>query len=201
MFCLTSLSLSGQEVLAEFDGHTWVAPYDLPTPKGWSTERFLIPISFAPQISYKGVEDIRFSPGWGKSESDEYWTYAFLWYLDGAPETNEKIIAENLRAYYTGLIQVNADSTKLATGKVLPVTTAFNKILTDIGDSETYTGTIGMTDYMQMKQITLNCKVHLKSCDETKKTLLFYELSPKQFTHRNWQILDQLWADFRCNKI
>ena len=35
------------------------------------------------RIKYSGVEDIRFAPGWGNAKSNEYWTYAFLWYLDG----------------------------------------------------------------------------------------------------------------------
>ena len=35
------------------------APYNLGFPKDWGVERFLIPIAFAPQIPYKGVEDIR----------------------------------------------------------------------------------------------------------------------------------------------
>jgi hypothetical protein len=63
MLSLTSLSIFGQEEKTEFNGHTWEAPYTLPLPKDWTIERFLIPISFAPEIPYTGVEDIRFSPG------------------------------------------------------------------------------------------------------------------------------------------
>ena len=201
MLCLSSLSIYGQEVKPEFDGHKWEAPYDLPKPKDWGIERFLVPISFAPQISYKGVEDIRFTPGWAKRESDEYWIYVFLWYLDSTPKTDAKIIAENLKAYYTGLFKVNTDSTKVPAEKLVPVSTVFKKITTYKDDLETYTGTIEMTDYMQIKPITLNCIVHLKSCKEENKTILFYELSPKPFTHNNWVNLNQLWLDFKCKKI
>jgi hypothetical protein len=200
LFCLTSLSIYGQEVKTEFDGHKWEAPYHLPIPKDWTIERFLIPISFAPQIAYKGVEDIRFTPGWGKVNSDEYWTYAFLWYLDSAPTTNAKIIAENLKAYYTGLISVNTDSTRSSIEKSIPVTTLFKKAPTDKGDLETYTGTIDMIDYMQRKPITLHCIVHLRSCPEENKTILFHELSPKPFTHNNWLSLNRLWLEFKCKK-
>jgi hypothetical protein len=200
ILCLISLSMHGQEVNAEFDGHKWKAPYNLSTPAGWGVERFLIPISFAPQIPYKGVEDIRFTPGWAKLKTDEYWTYAFLWYLDSKPETNAKIIAENLKAYYTGLIKSNTDSAKAATGRSVPVTTVFEKTTTANGDLETYTGTIEMTDYMQQKPITLNCMVHLKFCAEENKTIVFYELSPKPFAHGNWINLNQLWLGFRCKK-
>ena len=65
---LLILKTSGQNVNEEFNGHKWEAPYVLATLKGWGVERFLIPISFAPSISYKGVEDIRFTPGWAKKQ-------------------------------------------------------------------------------------------------------------------------------------
>lgn len=200
LLCSISLNSYSQEIITEFDGHKWEAPYELPIPKGWSIERFLIPISFAPQIPYKGVEDIRFTPGWANAKNDEYWTYAFLWYLDGRPKTDEKIIAENLKAYYTGLYKVNTDSARYAIEKPAPAITSFKKTATAKGDLETYTGTIEMLDYMQRKPIVLNCMVHLRVCAEENKTIIFYELSPKPFTHSNWAALDQLWLDFKCKK-
>src|SRR5436189_3647136 len=103
MLTLFSATIYGQEIKPEFDGHKWEAPYTLPVPKDWTIERFPIPISFAPQILYAGVEDIRFTPGWAKVKSDEYWSYAFLWYLDGEIKMNAGMIDSNLKAYYTGL--------------------------------------------------------------------------------------------------
>jgi hypothetical protein len=199
---LVSLSVHAQDTTkTEFDGHKWEAPYHFPIPKDWTIERFLIPISFAPQIPYKGVEDIRFTPGWGNVKTDEYWTYAFLWYLDDSPETNAKIIADNLQAYYTGLININRENYKVPVEKLIPVVTSFKEIPTDRGDLQTFTGTIKMLDYMQQQPITLNCKAHLKTCPGENKTLLFYEISPKSFTHKNWQSLNQLWIDFTCKKV
>jgi len=198
--CFISLWSYGQDAATEFDGHKWEAPYHLPMPTGWNFERFLIPISFAPEISYKGVEDIRFTPAWANVKSDEYWTYAFLWYLDSVPKTDANIIAKNLTAYYTGLIKSNTPNANISTEKIMPVIASFKKIPTDKGDLETYTGTIEMLDYMQKKPIVLNCIVRIKSCKEQNKTLLFYELSPQPFTHSNWTKLNQLWLDFKCTK-
>ena len=200
ILCLISVRTYSQEASTPFDGHKWEAPYHLPIPTGWTIERFLIPISFAPEIPYKGVEDIRFTPGWANIKSEEYWTYAFLWYLDNAPETDAKIIAGNLTAYYTGLIKINTANANPLIEKMIPVTASFKKTSTNKGDLETYTGTIQMLDYMQKKPIILNCKVHLKSCKEQNKYFLFYELSPKPFTHGNWVNLNQLWLDFNCTK-
>jgi hypothetical protein len=197
---LISNTINAQELNTAFDGHKWEAPYNLSIPKDWTIERFLIPISFAKQIPYKGVEDIRFTPGWAKAKSDEYWTYAFLWWLDDSPKTDAKIIAANLKAYYTGLFKINTDSTKIPAGKIIPVTASFKEAATTKGDLKTYTGTIVMNDYMQLKPITLNCIAHLKFCEEDNKTILFYELSPQSFTHTIWLSLNQLWLDFKCKK-
>lgn len=197
ILCLTSVNIHGQEVKTEFDGHTWKAPYDLPIPEGWGVERFPIPIIFAPRIPYKGVEDIRFSPGWAKMQSEEYWTYAFLWYLEDTVKTNEKIIAQNLELYYTGLIRSNTDSTKTRALKTVPVSASFKKTASSGMDLETYMGSIEMMDYMQQRPITLYCKVHLKVYGKENRNIIFYELSPKPFTHNNWLRLDQLWSDFK----
>ncbi len=198
LLCTISLTIHAQQ--ADFDGHKWVPPYSLATPKDWGIERFPVPISFAPQLNYRGVEDIRFAPGWAKLNTEEYWTYAFLWWLDGTPETNAPIIAANLKAYYTGLIEANREGHKLPVEKIIPVVTAFKEIFTDKGDLKTFTGTIEMTDYMQGQPITLNCIVHLRRCPEQNRTILFYQLSPKPFTHSNWQALGHLWRSFKCKK-
>jgi hypothetical protein len=199
----SSLNIYGQEVKTEFDGHKWQAPYHFSIPKDWSIERFLIPISFAPQISYKGVEDIRFAPGWANEKSEEYWSYAFLWYLDGRPEINSAIIADNLKNYYTGLSKINIDTAKF---KALPeslkiVTTSFKDVPTEKSDLRTFNGTVEMLDFMKLKPITLNCIVHLKICPEENKTIVFYELSPRQYSHNIWASLNKLWLGFNCKKI
>lgn len=185
----------GQEVKTEFDGHKWEAPYLLPTPKEWTVERFLIPISFAPQIAYTGIEDIRFTPGWSKTKSEEYWSYAFLWYLDGTVTTDTATIEKNLNAYYTGLVAVNGKN--IPAEKVITVTTSFKTAANEPGS---YTGTVTMTDYMQQTPITLNCKVHLRSCAGENKTFIFYELSPQPLSHKVWTSLDNLWFDFKCKR-
>lgn len=191
---LFTLAAHAQET---FDGHKWEAPYKLPIPKDWSIERFLIPISFAPQIPYKGVEDIRFTPGWGNPKSDEYWSYAFLWYLEGKNNLDAATIDKNLKAYYTGLIGVNGRD--IPAEKLTPVVTAFKEIKKDKGDLKTFAGTISMLDYMTQKPIILNGRVHLKSCPVQNKTFIFYELSPQPLSHPVWQSLDKLWDDFTCN--
>jgi hypothetical protein len=199
LLCLICLNKYGQEIpKADFDGRTWQAPYNLIEPKDWGIERFSIPINFAPQIKYTGVEDIRFTPGWAKKASEEYWSYAFLWYLNGEIKIDVKTLENNLQIYYTGLITSNGS--KIPAEKLIPVVTSFKELKKDKGDLKTYAGTIKMLDYMAQKPITLNCKVHLKSCAGENKTFIFYKLSPQLLSHNIWLSLDKLWADFKCKK-
>jgi hypothetical protein len=186
LFSLSTLTSYGQELKTD-------SLYTLPAPANWGIERFPIPIGFAPQIPYKGLEDIRFSPGWAKASSDDYWTYAFLWYLDGDVKMDTKIIESNLQQYYRGLITANGSDNSSS------VVTAFKEVAKDSNDLKTYLGTIDMLDYMAKKPIKLYCKVHVTTCTDKTKTYIFYELSPKPLSHTVWQSLDILWKNFRCN--
>lgn len=195
LFTLSSAIFYGQA--QDFDGGKWEAPYILPAPEGWGIERFPIPISFAPQILHKGVEDIRFAPGWAKVTSEEYWSYAFLWYLEGDVYADAGMIGSDLKMYYTGLIGSNKN---IPIEKLIPVETSFQEIKKDEADLKTFSGTINMLDYMAQKPMTLHCKVHLRSCLEKNKTFLFFELSPQPVSHTIWQSLDKLWLDFKCKQ-
>jgi hypothetical protein len=189
-----------QNLEKDFDPQKWSPPYSLSSPQGWDVERFLIPISFAPDIKYKGVEDVRFTPGWGSAQSNEYWSYAFLWYLDKTPEMNSKVIEHNLTAYYTGLIGSNIERRKIPAEKITPVQVSVSETKTDKGDIKTFTGSINMLDYMEQRSITLNCVVHLKSCEGRSNGFVFYQISPKPFGDSVWKGLQQLWTNFRCEK-
>ncbi|HUS01983.1 MAG TPA: hypothetical protein VMY77_09665 [Chitinophagaceae bacterium] len=173
--------------------------YTLPFPQGWKTELFSLPVKFAPAIAYKGVEDIRFAPGWEKATSNEYWTYCFLWCLEDSIHIDAKIIEKNLEAYYTGLIGSNVQQNKISSNSIIQTETSFDKAATANGDLETFTGTIRMLDYMKQEPITLNCMVHLTSCPQQSNTYLFHEISPKPFTDSVWKSLHQIWTGFACS--
>jgi len=196
---LLFLKSFGQNANEEFDGKKWKAPYVLDTIKGWDVERFLIPISFAPSIPYKGVEDIRFTPGWAKKTTNEYWSYAFLWYLDGKVALDAKTIENNLKAYYTGLIKVNSDSSKIA-DKLFPVTSSIKSRTAEKEDVKTFEGSVTMLDYMSKQPITLNVVIHIRSCAGKDKTFVFHEISPMPYSDDVWKRLHQLWVNFKCNK-
>lgn len=196
---LIPLFAFSQDSTKAFDPVNWEPPYRLHTPSDWDVERFLLPISFAPTIPFKGIEDIRFTPGWKNVASDDYWSYAFLWYLDGKQNVTASVLEKNLKMYYTGLTE--AMNRAPSGEKSIVVKTKIKKAITDAGDLKTFYGSVYMLDYMENKPITLNCKVHLKSCEGQNNTYIFFELSPKPYSHLVWQSLDVLWLSFMCNSI
>ena len=183
-----------------FDANTWMPPYNLIIPKGWDVERFPLPPDFAPLMSYKGVEDLRFATGWGDSTSSEYWSYAYLWWLDENPQIDAGSLQDNLKAYYTGLVGRNIISRKIPDHKVIPVKVMVKKIKTASSDIETYSGSIYMLDYMTQQPIVLNALIHIRNCESQNHTAAFVEISPKPFTHPIWQQFYKIEKEFQCNK-
>jgi hypothetical protein len=196
---LMSTGAQAQTPAVEFDAEKYVPPYTLAAPQGWNIERFAIPIEFAPSIPYKGVEDVRFAPGWADPKSNEYWAYAFLWNLEGSPEISPEITEKNLTAYYTGLIGRNIDRRKIPKEKLVPVKVTLKKTSADEGDLQTYSGTVDMLDYMEQKPIILNCIVHVKSCPGKSNLFVFYQISPQPSTSQIWKDLRNLWTTFGCD--
>lgn len=192
------LNCAAQEAAPE--GEKWIPPYHLDQPQNWGAEHFLIPVSFAPSIKYKGVEDIRFTPGWGKKETEEYWSYAFLWYLSGNISLDVKTIEKNLSAYYTGLLYANIDTAKNKTVKINTATVTVTAIKAEKNASESFEATVNTMDYMTLQPLQLNLRIHQRFCKEEDKTFVFHEVSPKTYDHEVWGRLHALWQSLRCKK-
>jgi hypothetical protein len=84
------------------------------TPKGWSGETITLPPGFAKDMTWKGVEVIRFAPGMFKSTSESFFSYGFVFWLPGKQDVSEKAIQKELLVYYRGLAKAVARGQKLA---------------------------------------------------------------------------------------
>ncbi len=184
-----------------FDANTWIPPYNLESPSGWDVERFSLPPDFAPTITYKGIEDIRFTPGWGEIKSDEHWSYSFLWWLEGKPMVDAETLRLNLKAYYTGLVGRNIISRKIPENKIVSTIPVIKKIKTASNDLETYMGTISMLDYHTQEPIVLNCLVHVKESTVNNHTVIFFEISPKPLGHPIWKKMNDIGDHFKVHEV
>ncbi len=189
-----------KQSLKIFNPLTYSPVYQLTIPEGWSTERFALPPDFAKQLSVTGVEDLRFFPGWGDSNSEEHWSYAYLWWLEGNKDIDASFLQDNLKILYTGLLNRNIKPRKIPMEKLYPVVAKMKNIITAPGDIKTFEGTVNMLDYINQMPMILNVMVHEKYCADKTHGFLLFEVSPKPFTHPNWVKLNKLNADFSCVK-
>lgn len=174
------------------------AEYNFDVPKGWTVEKFPFPVAFAPKIPYKGFEDLRFTPGWESTVSDQHWSYTFLWWLEGDVKTDSAVLNEHLKYYYFGLLNSNVTARHIPVDKVIQPVVTIRKTSTDSADAETYTGTIKMINYLDLtfSTITLNCVIHKRDCNA--HTAILFQLSPKPLQDKVWQQLYEVKDSFKC---
>lgn len=80
-------------------------------PEGWTREEIPFPLEFAPSIPHRGVEELRFPPGFLKADSPNRWSYAFEWVVTDAADLDAPVLAAELTAYFRGLL-VSVDGDK-----------------------------------------------------------------------------------------
>lgn len=86
---------------------------DLPFPpslEGWPEETFALPPGFAPDLP-KGLESLRFAPGWRDPNSEDFWSYAIVMWID-EPAPDAERVGELLNIYYDGLMLTFASSAR-----------------------------------------------------------------------------------------
>lgn len=173
--------------------------YDFPKPKGWNTEKLTMPISFAKSIPFKGAEELRFTPGWSNSQSEEYWAYDFLWYVNGLPVIKKSDLDKYMADYYNGLYLTNSKN------KPQPTTNFskahFKKVDAQINDKLTFEGRISTLDYLTGLPVKFNARVHVRyDASAQQHTAILFEVSPQSYKNVIWDSLDGVANGFRLNK-
>jgi hypothetical protein len=166
--------------------------FKLPHPEGWGEELIPFPIEFAPGIAYQGEEHLRFTPGWGKPETEEFWSYCFLWWVDDKAVITKESLERDLKEYYSGLVGRNIESRKIDAKKIVPTTTSFKATKTG------FEGAVNMLDYMEQKPIVLNVRIDLQDCSSEKKKAVFISVSPQSAAHAVWKQFGEIWRGFSC---
>ena len=179
-------------------GYTQLPTYTLVKPASWESETFPLPPAFAPEIIFKGVEDIRFSPGWSKSVSEQYWSYAFIWLVEGKQVLSEKVLSDYMTAYYTGIYTANLKD------KPAPkpgfTTTRFHKIKPAEEDAVTYEGSVQTLNYLTHQPLSLHVRVHFRKVANASATVMLFEVSPQPYSHSVWQELSTVILGFKLTK-
>jgi hypothetical protein len=172
----------------------------LPTPDGWRTETIPFPLGFAPELKYDGVEELRFAPGMFTADGEDFWTYAFVWWISNHSSLNPDSLAMDLESYFAGLTRAVAPERGFdATGAIHEVHLA--KTEGDVDSKIDYMGTASIFDpFVTGEVILLYIRVKQISCPGEGRLAVIFELSPQPYTHSVWAILKGIREGFRCGK-
>jgi len=86
----------------------------LVVPQGWQGERLEFPLDFAPELEFRGVEELAFAPGMFRKDSDSYFSYALAIEVEGDVAIDAPFLEHFLATYYRGLCRAVGESRKLA---------------------------------------------------------------------------------------
>jgi hypothetical protein len=175
-------------------------PQLLKEPSSWEFERFALPPGFAPGIPYKGVEELRFSPGMFKKDSATYFTYAFVAQLDSVTAISQTEIHDYLFKYFKGLCSGVAKDRKLVIDTAnIDVTTEKKKGLP--AGEHIYTGSLNIFGvFTDGAPVKLNAEVKVVKDMAGKKTYLVFIASPLEKTNANWIELYKIQKEFTMPK-
>ena len=174
-------------------------PFHLPVPEGWRTETIPFPLEFAPELPYTGLEELRFASGMMEAGSEEFWTYAFVWWVEpgtaaNSPDVDTERVAAHLEAYYRGLAEAVAADREFEIGEARFAVTLEKGLYNSMsGTAET------LDPFVTREQITLNLRGDVWDCPSQGHRVYYFELSPQPREHAVWSTLASIQSGFRCD--
>ena len=170
----------------------------LNAPEGWRPELIPFPLSFAPGLSYKGLEDIRFAKGWADAKSEQFWAYAFVWYLDEDPKLSEEKLEKDFVVYFDGLMQAVGKDKGLKPEDIPTTLTLFMKASEKKGVTS-YRGKIQIFDaFFSQDLVKLNVSMEAYFCKKAQKHVALFYISPKDYDHGIWKELEKVELSGSC---
>ena len=73
-------------------------------PDGFRSETIPFPLEFAPTLDHRGVEELRFAPGFFDPTAPGYWSYTFVWRVEDAALLDAAGLSRELDLYFRGLL-------------------------------------------------------------------------------------------------
>jgi len=151
----------------------------------YGKEIIKLPVDWAPGMTLKGYEELRFSPGWSDSTSTGFWSYVLAWDVKATAPLSSEVITTNLERYFDGLMKPNNWATTFPEPVVF-----FTSSEEDIKKTNTLQGHMKYFDgFHTGKMITTHIVAEQTFCTATNRTIVLFRISPKAFDHPVWNEL------------
>ncbi|NNE43378.1 MAG: hypothetical protein HKN12_04150, partial [Gemmatimonadetes bacterium] len=167
-------------------------------PDGWRAETIPFPLSFAPELSYTGLEELRFAPGMFQPDAEDFFSYAFIWWVDAGTLLEADALAEELEAYFRGL------SAAVMADAGVPEDAVFDARLsprrTKDVSVQRFEGRIDTFEPFATKaQVLLHLRVEAFNCLDPDHRAVYFALSPQTEEHAVWKQFREIRDGFRCH--
>lgn len=171
-------------------------PYQVPQPQGWGKESIPLPPGFAPKMTWKGAEELRFAPGWLRPDSDTFFSYGIFFWLPGEQKVDRATMEKEMLVYYQGLAGAVLRKKKQEVDLA-----AFSVALKDMPGERRTTGEATRRYAGELKWIepfatgkaqTLTLEVETWYCDKHKHRCVFICASPQPQDAAVWRTLREL---------
>lgn len=140
-------------------------------PEGFRSEQIPFPLEFAPTLDHRGVEELRFAPGFFDPAAPGYWSYAFVWRVEDAAALDAAALARELEVYFQGLLTAVDAAAVRASPDPIAVTAA------PAGDRFAITARV--VDSFKTKQpLTLTGRAERRACPSG--ALWIFTLAPEK---------------------
>jgi hypothetical protein len=162
-----------------------------PVPDHWAPETIPFPLDFAPTLPYAGVLELRFMPKFFTPGATTYFSYDYVWQIDGSVTMTADSLQHDMTTYYSGLSK-SADPDHFD-----PSVHNASFAVVDANQPTHFRGTIHTTDgFNKSIPLTLNADVTTSTCGD--KTIALFTISPNPFDDATWQTLLAERAAFAC---
>jgi hypothetical protein len=180
------LTANSQQEKAEF----------LKEPSAWQFERFSLPPVFSSDFPYKGIEELRFSPGMFIKDSSDYFSYAFIAQLDSTAHITQSEIKNYLLPYFKGLCGSTAKQRNLSID-TSQINVSVEKKNNVAGNGAIYNSVLNVFGvFADGAPVTLNAEMKILNNTKSKKTYLVFIASPHNKKDGIWKQLYKIQNDF-----
>jgi len=167
-------------------------PTLLPEPEDWKFEKIDFPLDFAPDIEYKGFEELRFAPGMFDTLSNNYFTYIFALSIADKATIGKNEMELFLVEYYKGLCSAVAESKK-QTVDISKIKARVKKSKRGKNKTLAYSARVNFIDvFTNGKEVVLNMELELYKNSDKDNLYLLALVSPHKMDSKVWTNLHNI---------
>lgn len=178
-------------------------PFSYTVPGSWAADsRYHFPLPWTSKLTYHGSEDAFFSPNFDQTDSAEYHSFLFFFWLDGKHLLSTEQLQSDVLTYFRGIAEER--------GRNYGFTPDLAKVSVDYKEdsaapafggapARAFSGRVTIWD-THGKTITLNSEVRISDCGTPDHTAFFFGQSLEPRDGDMWKRIDAIRDTFQCGR-